>query len=70
MVRHRRGRPEGSPVGVESRHLDHAGGGEAGVGADGFVQGLIEKPDSMENNLAVVGIYYFKRGEDTVEKGY
>jgi glucose-1-phosphate thymidylyltransferase len=31
---------------------------------DGWVRGLIEKPSDMKNNLAVVGIYYFKRGED------
>ena len=30
----------------------------------GMVQGLIEKPDDDSNNLAIVGIYYFKRGED------
>lgn len=36
------------------------------VGEDGLVKGLIEKPDTMENNLAVVGIYYFKRGEDLI----
>jgi glucose-1-phosphate thymidylyltransferase len=30
----------------------------------GMVQGLIEKPDDVSNNLAIVGIYYFKRGED------
>ena len=28
----------------------------------GYVTRLIEKPDSMENNLAVVGFYYFKDG--------
>lgn len=38
--------------------------GVVDVGSDGYVQDLIEKPDSMENNLAVVGYYYFKRGED------
>ena len=38
--------------------------GVVDVGEDGFVKGLIEKPDSMENNLAVVGVYYFKKGED------
>jgi glucose-1-phosphate thymidylyltransferase len=31
---------------------------------DGWVTGLIEKPSDMKNNLAVVGIYYFKRGQD------
>ena len=31
---------------------------------DNWVKGIIEKPDSMENNLAVVGFYYFKRGEN------
>lgn len=34
------------------------------VGEDGYAAGLIEKPDSMENDLAVVGYYYFSRGED------
>lgn len=34
------------------------------TGADGFVTGMVEKPDSMENDLAIVGYYYFKRGED------
>ncbi|MBI3158653.1 MAG: nucleotidyltransferase [Chloroflexi bacterium] len=32
--------------------------------ADGYVTGLVEKPDTMEHNLAIVGYYYFKRGED------
>ena len=34
------------------------------VGENGFVQDIIEKPDSMENDLAVVGYYYFAKGED------
>lgn len=38
--------------------------GVADADAEGWVHGLIEKPSDMKNNLAVVGIYYFKRGED------
>ena len=38
--------------------------GVVDVGEDGWVQGLIEKPDNDRNKLAIVGIYYFKRGED------
>lgn len=38
--------------------------GVAEVGKDGWVRRFIEKPESMENNLAVVGCYYFRRGED------
>ncbi len=34
------------------------------VGGDGFVKGLIEKPDTMDNDLAIIGYYYFSRGED------
>jgi glucose-1-phosphate thymidylyltransferase len=37
--------------------------GVAEVGADGWVTRFIEKPVSQENNLVVVGCYYFKRGE-------
>lgn len=38
--------------------------GVVDVGGDGLAKGIIEKPDSFDNNLAVVGLYYFKRGED------
>jgi glucose-1-phosphate thymidylyltransferase len=38
--------------------------GVAEVGPDGFVKHLVEKPSDMQNNLALVGFYYFKRGED------
>jgi glucose-1-phosphate thymidylyltransferase len=31
---------------------------------ENWVKGMIEKPDSMENNLAIVGYYYFAHGED------
>lgn len=37
--------------------------GVAEVGADGWVKRFIEKPQTMENNLVVVGCYYFKSGE-------
>jgi glucose-1-phosphate thymidylyltransferase len=37
--------------------------GVAEVGADGWVTRFIEKPQSMENNLVVVGCYYFKDAE-------
>jgi glucose-1-phosphate thymidylyltransferase len=32
--------------------------------SNGLVTRLIEKPQDIKNNLAVVGIYYFKNGED------
>jgi len=34
--------------------------GVAEVGAEGWVTRFIEKPQSMDNNLVVVGCYYFK----------
>ncbi|HLA06061.1 MAG TPA: sugar phosphate nucleotidyltransferase [Anaerolineales bacterium] len=37
--------------------------GVAEVGRDGWVTRFIEKPQSMENNLVVVGCYYFKSAE-------
>ncbi len=33
------------------------------VGDDGYVTRLIEKPDTMENDLAVIGAYYVRDGE-------
>jgi len=40
--------------------------GVADEGADGWVRRFIEKPQSMENNLAVVGCYYFKSSEQVL----
>jgi len=37
--------------------------GVAEAGADGWVKRFIEKPSSMENNLVVIGCYYFKSAE-------
>jgi len=34
--------------------------GVADVSSDGWVKNLVEKPDDMRNNLAVVGFYYFR----------
>jgi glucose-1-phosphate thymidylyltransferase len=38
--------------------------GVAEVGADGWVKRFIEKPQTMDNNLVVVGCYYFKNAEN------
>jgi glucose-1-phosphate thymidylyltransferase len=37
--------------------------GVAELGKDGYVTRFIEKPQSLENNLVVVGCYYFKSAE-------
>ncbi len=38
--------------------------GVAVIDEDGCVNKIIEKPEDVSNNLAVVGFYYFKRAED------
>jgi glucose-1-phosphate thymidylyltransferase len=40
--------------------------GVAVVGEDGWVKRFIEKPQTMENNLVVIGCYYFKSGEKLI----
>lgn len=41
--------------------------GVAEVGADGWVRRFIEKPSSLENNLVVVGCYYFRQAEGLLD---
>lgn len=41
--------------------------GVAELSPDGLVRRLIEKPQDMSNNLAIVGFYYFKRAEDLLD---
>lgn len=41
--------------------------GVAEVGQDGWVKRFIEKPTSMENNLVVIGCYYFKSGDQLLD---
>ncbi len=40
--------------------------GVAEVGSHGWVTRLVEKPDSMENNLAIVGFYYVREAADLI----
>jgi glucose-1-phosphate thymidylyltransferase len=40
--------------------------GVAELNGEGWVSRLIEKPTDMENNLAVVGFYYFKHSEQLI----
>jgi len=41
--------------------------GVAEVGPDDLVKRFIEKPTSMENNLVVIGCYYFKNGDKLLD---
>ena len=41
--------------------------GVAEVGPDGWVRRLVEKPQDLSNNLAVVGFYYFQEAERLLE---
>ncbi len=38
--------------------------GVAELGSDGWVKRLVEKPDSLDNNLAIVGFYYVREAAD------
>jgi glucose-1-phosphate thymidylyltransferase len=41
--------------------------GVAELGKNQQVTRLIEKPQAMDNNLALVGFYYFKNGQDLIQ---
>ena len=41
--------------------------GVASLGGDGLVNHLVEKPKEVDNNLAVVGCYYFHSAEELLE---
>lgn len=41
--------------------------GVAELNDDGFITHLIEKPQDIKNNLAVVGTYYFREGEALID---
>lgn len=41
--------------------------GVAELGPDKLVTRLIEKPQAMDNNLALVGFYYFKQGQKLIQ---
>jgi glucose-1-phosphate thymidylyltransferase len=38
--------------------------GVAEIDAEGWITRLVEKPQTIDNNLALVGCYYFRRGDD------
>jgi glucose-1-phosphate thymidylyltransferase len=38
--------------------------GVAGLGPDGWVTNLVEKPQNVENNLVLVGCYYFQKSSE------
>lgn len=40
--------------------------GVAEVGEDGWVKCLVEKPQDIHNNLAIVGFYYFQEAQDLI----
>jgi len=40
--------------------------GVAELNGDGWVKRIVEKPQNVTNNLAVVGFYYFKQGEELI----
>jgi glucose-1-phosphate thymidylyltransferase len=40
--------------------------GVAELDSNGFVKRFIEKPQTMENNLAIAGCYYFREGRDLI----
>lgn len=48
-------------------HPDPRRFGVAELDADGWVTRFIEKPQSLDNNLVVVGCYYFARGESLMD---
>jgi glucose-1-phosphate thymidylyltransferase len=41
--------------------------GVAQLNEEGYITRLIEKPQDMDNNLVVVGFYYFRRAEDLMD---
>ncbi|MFM8320948.1 MAG: sugar phosphate nucleotidyltransferase [Chloroflexota bacterium] len=40
--------------------------GVASLGEDGWVKRMVEKPKDISNNLAVVGVYYFKDSQELI----